>query len=240
MRAILKRFPLIPSLIVLLAVAVMLNLGCWQWGRAAAKAQRLQARALAAATAPVPLNAQLPLPVPGAGQPVLFSGHYLPGQSLWLDNQSQQQQPGAHAWAVFALADGSPVLIDRGWMPLLAGALPPLPTLPSGPQQLRGSYTHLPSVGSTWGMQPADLCALKALPHSVNFPSQAGLHCLFGPRLLPGLVQLAPEAGSGFIRQFASAADTMPPARHRGYAAQWWAFAATLTAAYLFLILRKS
>ena len=53
------------------------------------------------------------------------------------------------------------------------------------------------------------------------------------------MLLLAPEASDGYLRDWSQDDRRFPPQRHYGYAAQWFAFAATLLAIFLKLNLKR-
>lgn len=218
----------------LLLGSALVSLGFWQYGRGQAKQQLLDLHAESGALAPTRLVAGLSPPPPGQMRRVVVEGEYLPGPGLLLDNQSHQRRPGAHAWSPFQLADGSRVLVDRGWLPLAEAPTPP----PAGAQRLTGNWRALPRPGMRLGSQTLD-CA--AVGERLTYPTLEQLRCRLGPELREGLLELDPAEPGGFVREWTPAgADAVPPQRHYGYAAQWWAFAATLLILFIKLNLRRA
>jgi cytochrome oxidase assembly protein ShyY1 len=189
--------------------------------------------AAAGGAAPVALESDFSLPPHGQMRRVVVQGEYRPSQGLLLDNQSHQRRPGVHAWTPFQLVDGSLILVDRGWLPLADSPAAP----PSGPQQLLGNWRALPRPGLRLGGESAD-CA--AVGERLTYPTVEALRCRLGEGLREGLLELDPTAPGGYVRAWLpAAADAVPPQRHYGYAAQWWAFAATLLALFIKLNLRR-
>lgn len=221
----------------LLLGGAMLALGFWQYGRGQAKQRLLDRHAAAAARAPVPLLADSGKPAVGEVRRVYIDGVYRSDLSVLLDNQSHHRRPGAHAWTPLQLADGSLVVVDRGWLPLDVASVPPAPT---GPQRLEGYWRTLPQPGLRLGAAGAACTPGAALAPRVNYPDLAELRCRFGATTRDGLLELAPELPGGFVREWSPAGvDAIPPQRHYGYAAQWWAFAATLVGLFIKLNLKK-
>ncbi|TAJ51305.1 MAG: SURF1 family protein [Nevskiaceae bacterium] len=221
----------------LLLGGAMLALGYWQYGRGQTKQQLLDRHAAAAALVPVPLLADSGKPAVGEVRRVYIDGVYRSDLSVLLDNQSHHRRPGAHAWTPLQLADGSLVVVDRGWLPLDVASVPPAPT---GPQRLEGYWRTLPQPGLRLGQAGAACAPGAALAPRVNYPDLAELRCRFGATTRDGLLELAPELPGGFVREWSPAGvDAIPPQRHYGYAAQWWAFAATLVGLFIKLNLKK-
>lgn len=217
-----------------LGCAAMLSLGFWQYGRGQAKERLIGEYVLAGATAAVPLTGDFSLPPHGQVRRVTAEGDYLQGAGLLLDNQSHQRRPGAHAWAPFRLADGSVVIVDRGWLPLADAPAPP----PAGSQRIAGQWRALPRPGMRLGPDAVDCTAVG---ERLTYPTLEQLRCRLGADLREGLLELDPDQPGAYVHAgLPAGADAVPPQRHYGYAAQWWAFAATLLGFFLKLNLRRA
>jgi cytochrome oxidase assembly protein ShyY1 len=164
-------------------------------------------------------------------------GHFLPTAPLMLDNQQRDGRVGVHAYAAFAPAAGTPLLVDMGWLPIGADrALPPV-ALPSGEVELRGLLAPPPSAGLALGAPMArqgDAWLVVRLdPATVS----RELHL---PALAPRVLRLDPALPFGYPRDLQLLVNTLPPDRHRGYAVQWFGLAATLIVIALVLTFRRS
>lgn len=226
--------PLWAVLAVIPALALLLALGSWQLHRGQQKAALLTQYAGVALEAAVPLN-----PAVAAGaQPlrVRASGHYEIGRQLLLDNQSSHQRPGFQVWTPLRLASGALVLVNRGWIPLVNRAQPPTPPAPEGAVQVEGYWRALTQAGLR---TDAGACEkAERFPLIVNYPRIADVACLFGENVADGELLLAPEAQDGFVREW-HFDNGFPPERHYGYAAQWFALAATLLFLFIKLNLKR-
>ena len=220
----------------LLLGGLLVTLGNWQYGRGRAKQALLDQHARALQQPARELSAAQLLPPAGQVLRVRVQGVYEPERGVLLDNQSHQRRPGLHVWTPLRLGDGSLLIVDRGWLPLQSAA--PAPP-PAGPQIVEGYWRALPQPGMRLGASGVDCAPTPARPLRVNFPDAAEARCLFGESLRPGLLELAPEEPGGYLRDWAPAgAEAVPPQRHYAYAAQWWAFAATLVGLFIKLNLR--
>ena len=220
--------------LTILLSAGMIAAGFWQYGRGLQK-QAMQAdRARSSAAAPPGFLDDVSTPVRGQSRRVRLQGRYLADLGVLLDNQPHQGKPGVHAWVPVLLADGRRLIVDRGWLPLGAPVAPP----PAGELQIEGHWRDIPKPGMRMGTAPAR-CETPR-PALVNYPDLAAVRCLFGETTLDGLLELDARAPGGFERDWATAgANEIPPARHFGYAVQWWLFAVTLIALFIKINLKK-
>lgn len=221
-------------LLLLVGLAFFLNLARWQLHRADEKEQLLASFAAAATGATVDL-ATLPPDLPAESYPhVSVRGRFLPERSYLLDEQVREGRVGRMAIAVFAPADGSGrLLVNRGWFEARPGMTPaPLPPLPDDEVELHGIYAPPPGGGLRVGGNA--LAQQSTWPKLTLFLDLPALQAdLGGSALRPRLLLLDPDPASGFVRAWTPA--VMPPAKHRGYAFQWFSFA--LAAIVIFVVL---
>ncbi|MDM4768857.1 SURF1 family protein [Solimonas sp. SE-A11] len=216
--------------------ALMINLGLWQYHRGQAKEGLMRAYAEASAAAATPFDPAEP-PHAEAMLRRSLSGDYLGARQLLLDNQGSKRRAGYHAWAALRLADGSLVMVDRGWVPGNPdrSQLPAL-EIPSGTVKIEGFWRPLPRPGLRVA---SDNCDERPFPRVVQYPTQEDLACLYpGERVAPGLLLLAPEAPGGYEREWNIGVE-VPPQKHYGYALQWFAFTATLLVLFIRLNLKR-
>lgn len=214
--------------------ALMSSLGVWQLNRGHAKEALLARYAAAAQQAPRPLAAQGPASVDTIGR-VQVSGHYETAQQLLLDNQGLDGRPGFHVWSALRDDSGRLVIVDRGWIPRSQGIAREGLGIGDTPRVLVGYWHALPRPGLRLQV---DNCAAAPWPRVVQYPTLDDLQCLYGEPVAPGLLLLDAAQADGFARNWAGAPE-LNPAKHYGYAAQWFAFTATLIAIFLKLNLRR-
>jgi cytochrome oxidase assembly protein ShyY1 len=220
--------------------ALTIHLGLWQLHRGRDKAALDRQYAAAALQAPQDLGAG---PAPAASIAAIGAsaqGEYLPERQLLLDDQVRRGMPGYEVWTPLRLKDGRLLIVNRGWIPQGADRrkLPPLPA-PAGAQSLRGLWRALPEPGIRLGT-PCDPAHPPAQwPRTVLYPTATDLVCFYGEPVLAGELLLAPEAEGGYLRDWRVSDSGFPPARHYGYAAQWFAFALTLLVLFLKLNLKR-
>lgn len=230
--------PLWAWLTYALVLALLLNLGAWQLRRADAKAVMLAAQAEAAKQAPQSLQAWLDSGHSADGlvnQAVAIQGRYLVGQSLLQDSQVHAGRVGYHLWTPLRTPTGL-ILVNRGWLPAAADRrqLPEFDT-PAGTQQLYGLWRPLPRPGLELGQ--AD-CGQGSWPRVVQYPRLEELQCLLQAPVVDGLLLLAPELPDGYVRHWLS--GLMPPAKHYGYALQWFSLALALSVIFLWVNIHRA
>jgi surfeit locus 1 family protein len=207
--------------VALAAAAVCVRLGVWQLDRLA---QRRARNAVIAAARERP---PLALPAPGVSPDSLadrrvvargvYDGRY---QRAWRPRM-HQGTPGASLLAPLRLADGSGVLVDRGWVEAVTGealarAAPPLP---EGPVTVEGYAVRGPRG-------PGDVDP-RALADTLPYP------------LLPVVVQVTPAPDARAIRLVRLPPPPLDDGPHRTYAAQWFSFAVIVLVGTALLVRRE-
>jgi len=211
------------------AVAVFAMLGNWQLDRGAEK------RDLAADFH----RAEPAIELPPAGralqryQRVVARGRYDSSRQFLLDNRSHAGAAGVEVLTPLLLADGSAVLVNRGWLPFGTDRAR-LPEVAVGAESrlVAGRFNELPRA-------PIELAAppQAGWPRLVNYPQAAELAEMLGRELRPGMILLDPDERDGYLRDWQLTGTT--PERHLGYAVQWFALAATAAAIWLALSLKR-
>ncbi len=100
------------------AMGVLLALGTWQMDRMRWKEALIQERAQRLAAPPVNLPAQVAAPEALEYRRVQAVGRFLNDRELYLAGRSSRGQNGYHVVTPLQRADGSAVLVNRGWVPL--------------------------------------------------------------------------------------------------------------------------
>ena len=220
-----------------LLLAAFVSLGYWQIGRYRDKQAMVESFATGSETS-VELAAQRVAELPRY-QHVRVRGTYDPTRQLLLDNMpSAAGRPGYRVLTPLRRS-GSDVLlmVDRGWVPLGATRedLPDV-SVPSNEREVSGKLDELPAPGLRLG----DAAAPDATrwPRVLNFPTRRELETVLGTPVEPRLLLLDADAADGFEREWRPAMR-FGPARHLGYAIQWFALALTLTVIFVALSLRR-
>lgn len=219
------------------AVALTTRLGLWQLDRAAQK-EHLQAivderRALPALTA-----GQLAFDAATAQaqhqRAVHLAGRWFTTATVFLDNRVMNGRAGFLVVTPLVLADGSGVLVQRGWVARDATdprRLPPLET-PVGEVTVAGRVAPPPS-------RLFEFESVAAGPIRQNLDLEAFAREIRLP-LRPLSVLQVTDSGAAFDRLLREwprpAADVH---KHYGYAFQWFALAALITGLYVWFQLLR-
>ena len=215
------------SLFVALLLPALLSLGFWQLDRALQKQTVMDRREARRSLPPVALAM-----LKGSEQPafrrVRLRGHYLPAQQILRDNQIVDGRFGYEVITPLRQPDGVVVLVSRGWLAasLNRSELPQIPT-PEGPQLLTGEV-YVP-LGEAFTL--GDTALAEGWPKRVQWLDVSQFNDLFSGPVFPYVVRLEDGAPSAFTRHWQ--AVNVLPAKHTGYAVQWFSMAVVLAGLYL-------
>jgi surfeit locus 1 family protein len=140
--------------------------------------------------------------------------------------------------SVLQLADGSHLLVNRGWVPFsgFRERLPDVALDAAGTLRVSGRLSTLPTAGMASGRQaPA---ADGAWPRVTSFPTRAELQQLLGFELLAPVLLLDADSGPGYLRDWQP--PGISPDRNYAYAVQWWSFAVLALAMFTGFNLKRS
>ena len=213
---------------------LLCGLGFWQLDRAAGKEER--EIAFKAASATVLNETSLESELREFAR-VDLEGRYDPSHQFLQDNRTHQGRPGYYVLTPFRIASRRAVLVNRGWVP--AGpdrATLPEIAAPADALRLRGTV-RLPRedlyvLGDTGH-------AASGWPRVVQRVEIDAMERSLGYPLAAWLVVLDPDVPHGYVREW-KAAPGLSPARHRGYAFQWFALATALFAIWVAVNLKRS
>lgn len=226
---------LIPTLAMLLGMAVFVYLGLWQSGKGDRLAAELAQRALRGQLGPGVVTGQLLDPQAAQDLPLAVSGTFEAHHQIFLDNRQENGQPGVQVITPLHI-EGSDtrILVNRGWIGWGQGrAVLPVVATPSGRVQIIG-LAGVPSSKKFFLMpeQPDDQSKLWSRLDMQRFEK------LIGHPLQPVVLQQTGGDVSGtLVRHWPPPDDRV--AMHRGYAFQWFGMAAALLLFYLFACFRK-
>lgn len=225
---------------VLLTIAgalLFVRLGIWQLHRAEYKDELLR-RYAAAASAPVQAFAGVAGHTPEDVYPrVRVQGRYLADRVYLLDNPKHDERGGVEVYAPFRPQGGDRLLlVDLGFLPGNGTDLAPqLPPLPPDETTLQGLYEPPPGRGFEMGGNA--LARQATWPKTTIYLDLAQVAQDLDRRLYPRVLTLDADAAAIYVRVHTLDFSSMPPARHRAYAYQWFTFA--LAAVVMFLVLHR-
>jgi surfeit locus 1 family protein len=217
-------------LAALAAAAATARLGVWQLDRAGAK--RVQQEQLDARRTLPPLpGAQLAQGADEAAaqhhRNAVVSGRWLAGATVYLDNRSMDGQGGFVVITPLLLADGSAVIVQRGWLPRDPADRTRVsaPALPEGIVEVSARVAPWPSrLAELGGGSGSGLIRQNLDPR----PYEREV----GARLRPlSLVQLDGPMPDGLRRNWGAPASGIH--KHYGYAFQWFALATLIVGLYV-------
>ena len=166
-----------------------------------------------------------------------MSGRYLVDRLYLLDNPKHDERGGVEVFAPFEW-QGQPqlLLVDLGFLPGNGtGQAPQVPPLPATEVTLQGLYVPPPPVGFEMG---GDALARQThWPKSSIFLDPAEISHDLGRALYPRVLALDADPAAIYERVHTLDFSSMPPARHRAYAFQWFSFA--LAAVVILLVLNR-
>ncbi len=231
-----KKPPLIPLLIVLAFVVLMTNLGFWQLNRAEEKEGLL----LLLADDKVTLvdNANQIKTLPQYAN-IKITGRFLDAPQLLLDNQINNQKVGYHVFTPFIIDEMNLYLmINRGWIPKEGYDQNSL-AISTEALTLQGKLNHSPQVGMQLGEIELDPNKKQQIMTYFDRPIVSrflhenlckDLNCIVSNRVM----LLEKNQPQGFKREWNPI--IMPPAKHTGYAVQWFSMTIVLILLFVYWV----
>ncbi|RUO76028.1 SURF1 family protein [Idiomarina seosinensis] len=217
------KIPLVALIITLLAVAVMVKLGFWQLDRAAQKQALFDdyntSQTLAASQRTNLNTVNRP---PERFEPVAVTGDFDQTRIFLIDNQLVDGQPGYHVIGLFEAASKEQYIpVNLGWVkaPSSRQQLPTI-ELPTQKITLEGLVQY--PEANVFINQVVE-------PQTVSWPNRVQqfipgeINEITGIPLTSFVVLLDKNSPHGFKRNWQP--EVMPPAKHHGYALQWFSLA---------------
>jgi surfeit locus 1 family protein len=165
---------------------------------------------------------------------VQLQGHWLPEHTVYLENRQMNARVGFYAVTPLMLADGTAVLVQRGWFARdqLDRLRISAPVAPAGLQRVTGHIALQPA--RLFEFEGAASGAVRQNLDVAAFRQQTAL-----PLRLLTVVQedAADTAADGLLRQWPQPALGVD--KHHGYAFQWFALSALTVGLWLWFQLLK-
>ncbi len=223
-------------LLALAVIGVFVRLGFWQSDRAVEKQAMLDdAAQVLSLRQPADLEAAANTQWQDRYQWASGAGEFATGPQWLLDNQQRGGRVGVSAYRIFIPDQGTPLLVDLGWLPLSGNRTMPSVERPVGPMVVEGLLSPPPSAGIALGASMAEESE-GWLMLRVDIPA---ISAAAGTPLAARVLRLDPASPLGYERDLALLPNTLPPEKHRGYALQWFGLAAAVLATALLLTFRN-
>ena len=222
------------TLFTALMIPVLISLGFWQLSRAEEKVALASAFEERQAMRPATPAAMASLDAAElAYRPAFARGEYQPGRYFLLDNRTRNGRFGYEVLHVLRLYTGDTLLINRGWV---AGdpARQALPTVPevSGTVELTGHIYVAPGKPYLLAAQQLTQGWPKRVQAVEMDLFKSAIEDGASGRLFPYPLRLDDDQPGALDIdwQFIN----VSPAKHTGYAVQWFTMAAVLGLVFLF------
>lgn len=212
------------------------GLGTWQLERAGDKRALLAAIERGAEAPAVALPREPEALAAHAWRRVRVHGRFLGGRQFLLDNRIHDGRAGFDVLTPLERPGGRTVLIDRGWVPVGPRREPRTPIALEVPGALTVSgRLWLPEAGLALGPALAPVDGGPEWPRLVTRVDYAAMGRALGRELAPAVVRA--DGDAPWVLTPRPPTPAFGPARHYGYAAQWFALA--LTVVVVTLVLRR-
>ncbi|MEV4543819.1 SURF1 family cytochrome oxidase biogenesis protein [Micromonospora echinaurantiaca] len=233
--------------LTLVAATVMVLLGNWQLDRYRGRTEVNERIDAGLRMAPVPLREAVPGPTGGSGTAgpapaeekiwtrVTVTGRYDTANVVLVRGRTVESKVGFEVLTPLVLADGTAVLVDRGWIPPAPGgatAQPQVPPAPSGEVTVVGRVHESESGSVTVSRREGRLetrrIGVPQLARELPYP-------VHGAYLL--LDEQTPAADPAFVAVPVGHANNW---QNFGYVVQWWLFAGMTLFGYVWVARREA
>ncbi len=217
------RFRWIPFLAAVIGAAIGIALGQWQTRRALEK-EVIEEKLVTRASAPAVGLQVVNRPIDEIEyRQLAVRGEFIGDWTVYLDNRPYKGVPGFYVMTPLKLAgSGMHVLVARGWAKRDVADRSRLPSaqLPGGTVEIQGlvrrSPGHVLQLGKPERLHPG---AIVQNIDIAEFAQSAGL------QMQPFIIEQTSDTQDGLVRDWPR--PSTGAEKHRGYAFQWYALAAT-------------
>jgi len=210
------------------AVALTARLGVWQLDRAAQKIalqQAIDARAAEPALSAEALARRDDAAPAQHHRLVRVSGRWLDAHSVWLENRQMDGRTGFFLVTPLQLADGSAVLVQRGWAPRDPRERTRVPQIAASAAAVEVQGRIAPPPERLYDFGDPGRGSIRQNLDIDAHARETGLV------LRPLSIKQLGDAGDGLLRQWPQVAVDVH--KHYGYAFQWFALCALITGLYV-------
>lgn len=228
----------LPLLAAVACTLLFAGLGAWQLQRAGEKRALLAAIERGTDAPAVALPETSAALAAHAWRRVRVHGRFLAGRQFLLDNRIHEGRAGFDVLTPLARPGGRAVLVDRGWVPAGPRREPAAPVAleTAGTRTVTGRLWR-PEAGIALGPALAPVAGGPAWPRLATRVDYAAMGRALGRELVPAVVRA--DGAAPWVLTPRPLAPAFGPARHYGYAVQWYALALTVVAVTLILQLRR-
>jgi surfeit locus 1 family protein len=231
---------IVTSLLALLFFYLFISLGLWQLDRAEYKKNlylEFESRQIAEAIDfNLPENFQLEVSQL-LWRNILAEGEFLEKSQILLDNQVENTKAGYFVYTPFRLFNSNKVvLVNKGWV-LADKDRSVVPALEYTQEIVKiiGVIKEIPKTGLLLKETPPE--KMNEQVYRVQRINTEELGKLTKEKISPYIIRLEPESEHGYVRNWRVPGSD--ESKHKGYAFQWFAFAAALLLIYLILNIKK-
>ncbi|MGR6321660.1 SURF1 family protein [Micromonospora soli] len=234
--------------LTLVAAALMVFLGNWQLDRYHGRTAINERIDAGSTMTPAPLRDALPAPTGGAGSTgpapadrvtwtkVTATGRYDSANIVLVRGRTVDSEVGFEVLTPLVLADGSAVLVDRGWIPTVPGGgattQPAVPAAPTGNVTVTGRVVSSESGGGAVDRRDGKLetrrISIPRIAKQLPYPVAGGYVLLD---------QQAPAADAAFQAVPIGHTNNW---QNFGYVVQWWLFAGMSLVGYGWVARREA
>lgn len=223
------RFRWVPFIAAAIAMAVGVSLGQWQTRRAAEK-EALEARLVVRESMPPIVLGSTVADIDAIEyRRVLVKGEFVRDWPVYLENRPYRGAAGFYVIMPLKIAGTDRhVLIARGWVPRNMADRAKLPAIPTlvGIVEIQGVATR--NAGRLLQLGQAGTLHPNAIVQNLDIPAFAAASKL---QIQPFVIEQLNDTQDGLVRDWPH--PSIGIEKHRGYAFQWYALAAT---AFLFFV----
>ncbi|MBW8806291.1 MAG: SURF1 family protein [Catenulisporales bacterium] len=230
-------------LIWLILIPAFIGLGMWQRGRYHERKAENAVIKVAMDAAPVPIEGVdaigAPVPRTSRWKQVTLAGTYDAGHQFLARNHQVSGNPGFWVITALRLADGTAVLINRGWIPTVTTdqqQSPPIPAPPAGTVTLTGRLQQSETKGNT-GIRDVS----SGLPGGqISLVNTESLAAKTGLRLRGGYAEVISSQPADSPQITAIDKPSLDEGPYLSYWFQWWLFGLIAIGAWVTIIRREA